>query len=219
MQKSLCDVSCAVVPARGEVTLLARAQLPSRFGAFEILAFQREGVALEHVALVRGDPTGAEPLTVRVHSECLTGDVLGSLRCDCRDQLEQAVAHLAALDRGVLLYLRQEGRGIGLANKVRAYALQDAGLDTFEANRHLGFDDDLRDYGDAADILRALGVGPVLLMTNNPQKIEELRKHGINVVGRLPLEAIPTSHNHRYLLAKKVKKGHLLALGALLERC
>src|SRR5207249_850555 len=139
-----------------------------------IVAFHRAGEELGHIALVRGEVEGAEEVAVRLHSECLTGDVLGSLRCDCRAQLELSLQRLASQERGVLLYLRQEGRGIGLANKVRAYALQDSGFDTFEANRHLGFDDDLRDYGDAAAMLRCLGVASVVVMTNNPKKLEGL---------------------------------------------
>jgi GTP cyclohydrolase II len=191
------------------IEVYARAKLPSRFGEFEIVAFCRGEKEIEHVALVRGDVLARSDVLVRLHSECLTGDVLGSLRCDCRDQLEMAVQDLGVAERGILLYLRQEGRGIGLANKIRAYALQDRGLDTFEANRHLGFDDDLREYGDAAEILRCLGVASIVLLTNNPKKIDGLRQHGVTVVGRRPLESIPTIHNHRYLLAKKTKKGHL----------
>jgi GTP cyclohydrolase II len=205
--------STAPSGATKSVEIYARAELPSRFGDFEIVAFHRGDEQLEHVALVRGEVQGQHGVTLRLHSECLTGDVLGSLRCDCRDQLEMAVGQIAASERGILVYLRQEGRGIGLANKVRAYALQDGGLDTFEANRHLGFDDDLREYGDAAAMLLALGVGSVVLLTNNPKKIDGLRQHGIEVVGRQPLESVPTAHNRRYLLTKKLKKGHLLREG------
>lgn len=193
--------------------IVARAKLPSRIGDFEIVAFAKHGVDVEHVALVRGGAlAGATDIPVRLHSECLTGDAFGSLRCDCRAQLEMALEHIASQPRGVLLYLRQEGRGIGLANKIRAYALQEAGLDTFEANRHLGFDDDLRDYEDAAGMLRCLGMASVVLLTNNPKKLDGLRRHGVVVSARRAIESTPTRHNERYLLAKKQKKGHLLRL-------
>jgi GTP cyclohydrolase II len=198
--------------------IVARAHLPTRSGAFEIVAFARDdGAELEHVALVRGEVSGASDVPVRLHSECLTGDALGSLRCDCRDQLEMALTELARAERGVLLYLRQEGRGIGLVNKIRAYALQEMGLDTFEANRHLGFDDDLRDYGEAAAMLRCLGAETVVVLTNNPKKLDGLARAGIRVAARAPLVSTPTAHNQRYLLAKKNKKGHLFDLEALLR--
>jgi GTP cyclohydrolase II len=206
-------VSHSAVP----LEVFARAKLPSRYGEFEIVAFHGGGSELKHIAVVRGDVKLQERVTARVHSECLTGDVLGSLRCDCRAQLEMALQRMGIEERAVLIYLRQEGRGIGLANKIRAYALQERGLDTFEANRHLGFDDDLRDYGDAAAMLRCLGVASVVLLTNNPKKIEGLRQSGIAVVGRLPLQTQPTVHNYRYLLTKKLKKGHLLDVGALFD--
>ena len=194
--------------------IVSRAKLPTRWGEFDIVAFSFQPGEPEHVALVHGLPAGTlagpEPMPLRVHSECLTGDAFGSLRCDCRDQLEMALAELARTPRGVLLYLRQEGRGIGLANKVRAYALQEQGLDTVEANLHLGFDDDLRDYGVAAAMLQALGIEHVSLMTNNPRKVWGLRQHGIDVTGRQPLKAIPTALNRRYLDTKAAKSGHLL---------
>jgi len=199
------------MPARA--ALLSRAKLPTRWGDFDIVAFRFEPEQAEHVALVRGldaGPVGPEPLLTRIHSECLTGDAFGSLRCDCRDQLERALEELAGMPRAVLLYLRQEGRGIGLANKVRAYALQEQGLDTVEANLHLGFDDDLRDYGVAAAMLGALGVSTVTLMTNNLRKVCGLKRHGITVAGRRPLTSVPTLHNHIYLQTKATKSGHLL---------
>ncbi len=197
-----------------QARVVARAHLPTRTGQFQIVAFETidAGGARrdDHVALVRGDLEAAGPVPVRVHSECLTGDAFGSLRCDCRDQLEMAMADLAASDRGVILYLRQEGRGIGLANKVRAYALQEQGLDTVEANQHLGFDDDLRDYGVAAAMLRALGVPSIALYTNNPRKVCGLKQHGVSVTERRSLKARPQIHNARYLATKAEKSGHLL---------
>jgi GTP cyclohydrolase II len=189
--------------------VFGRARLPSRFGEFEIVAFASSSGPIEHVAVVRGDVRDAEKLPVRVHSECLTGDVLGSLKCDCRDQLELALRQLADRAVGALIYMRQEGRGIGLPHKIKAYALQDAGLDTVEANRHLGFDEDLRDYADAAAILRCLGVRSVVLFTNNPRKIDGLREHGVEVVRREPLLAAANPHNASYLRTKRRKLGHL----------
>ena len=195
--------------------IVARASLPTRWGDFQIVAFENSADHLEHTALVRGDlksvaANDEAPLPVRIHSECLTGDAFGSLKCDCRDQLELSLEDLGQSPRGALLYLRQEGRGIGLVNKVRAYALQEAGMDTVEANLHLGFDDDLRDYAVAAAMLRALGVSAVTLLTNNPRKVFGLRQHGIVVAGRRALLATPTAHNRRYLQTKASKSGHLL---------
>jgi GTP cyclohydrolase II len=191
------------------VTIVSAVDLPTRFGHFRAIGFAADPAGKEHVALVHGDVRGLEAVPTRLHSECLTGDVLGSLRCDCRDQLTAALERLARHDSGILLYLRQEGRGIGLANKLRAYALQEHGFDTFEANRLLGFAEDARDYGGAADMLRALGVRSIRLMTNNPSKMEGLREHGIDVVGRIPLVATPNEHNVRYLDAKQ-RSGHWL---------
>jgi GTP cyclohydrolase II len=206
-----------VAGAHTELVEVARAELPTRAGPFSIAAFaRRAGDELQHIALVRGNVRGASDVPVRLHSECLTGDALGSLRCDCRDQLEMALAELARAERGVLLYLRQEGRGIGLVNKIRAYALQELGLDTFEANRHLGFDDDLRDYDEAAAMLRCLGASSVVVYTNNPKKLDGLARHGVRVSARAPLVSRPTVHNERYLRAKRIKKGHLLELDTLL---
>lgn len=177
-----------------------------------MLVFQEPGTGLEHVALVRGAVEAGAPALVRVHSECLTGEVLGSLRCDCRDQLEWALDRIAAEGRGVLVYLRQEGRGIGLGNKVRAYALQADGLDTFDANRRLGFADDLRHYDYAAAMLRHLGVASIELLTNNPRKVEELRQNGIDVKKRVAVPSPVTPHNQSYLAAKKRRSGHLIDL-------
>lgn len=192
------------------VEVFARANLPTRAGDFQILVFRNSADDKEHVALVRGTVLGQADVPARVHSECLTGDVLGSLRCDCRDQLELAMADLGTSACGVLVYMRQEGRGIGLGNKIRAYALQEAGMDTFEANRHLGFDDDLRTYDVAALIFKALGVGSVLLGTNNPRKVFGLRSNGIEVSGRTPVVALANPHNTDYLRTKAKKSGHIL---------
>ena len=191
------------------VEVYAQAELPTRSGDFHILVFRNSVDDHENVALVRGSVRGATHLPARLHSECLTGDVLGSLRCDCRDQLEMALGAIGRRERGVLLYLRQEGRGIGLGNKIRAYELQQNGLDTFEANEHLGFDADLRDYRIAALILRLLGVRSVDLVTNNPRKIFGLNAHGVQVTQRLPAVTEQNPHNEGYL-ATKAKNGHIL---------
>jgi 3,4-dihydroxy 2-butanone 4-phosphate synthase/GTP cyclohydrolase II len=163
------------------------------------------------MALVLGDVQDEGDVLVRLHSECLTGDVFGSERCDCGDQLRQALAAISEAGRGVLVYLHQEGRGIGLANKIRAYALQDQGRDTVEANFELGFREDLRDYGIGAQILRDLGVSRVRLLTNNPRKIGGLESYGIDVVARAPLEVPPHAGNIDYLRTKQTKLGHLLS--------
>ena len=194
-----------------DVFVLSRAKLPTKHGPFELVGFRLgNGEKLDDIALVRGDITGEEPVAVRVHSECLTGDVLGSLRCDCGDQLALAMERLAAGPSGVLLYMRQEGRGIGIASKVQAYALQDEGLDTVDANHHLGFDDDLRSYDVAAAMLHALGVHTVELHTNNPRKVSGLRAAGIDVVKRVPLEIEAREENAQYLATKRDRSGHLL---------
>ncbi len=182
--------------------------LPTRYGEFQIRVFT-EGDK-EHVALIRGDLTQGGPVLVRLHSECLTGDALFSLRCDCGFQLEAALSMIAAENRGVLLYLRQEGRGIGLTNKIRAYHLQDHGQDTVEANESLGFGADQRDYSFALSMLQALGITDVKLMTNNPRKVNALHDHGIKVVERVPMKFGANPHNQRYLQAKSEKLGHLL---------
>jgi GTP cyclohydrolase II len=192
--------------------IVSAVDFPTRFGHFRAIGFGSAD-GKEHVAVVRGDVAGKEGVPTRIHSECLTGDALGSLRCDCRDQLTIALEALGRLDRGLLLYLRQEGRGIGLANKLRAYALQENGYDTFEANRMLGFHDDLRSYEGAAAMLRSLGVRSIALMTNNPAKLEGLREHGIEIVDRIPLIAERNEHNARYLGAKE-RAGHWLERSA-----
>lgn len=191
------------------VTLVARAALPTRSGEFEMSVFLVEGVTSEVVALTRGIPGPALPL-VRLHSECITGDVLGSLRCDCGEQLDASLALIAQEEAGVLLYLPQEGRGIGLANKIRAYALQDRGLDTVDANLALGLPVDRREYASAAAILLHLGISKVRLLTNNPLKHHALVEHGVEVVERVPLMMPPNDVNHDYLRTKADRMGHLL---------
>ncbi len=175
-----------------------------------ITLFRDDHSNAEHVAIVIGDPESGAPVPVRMHSACLTGDVLGSLRCDCGEQLQTAIGRIAELGAGVLLYLDQEGRGIGLANKLRAYSIQDAGLDTLDADRHLGFSADERRYEVAASMLGSLGIDSVEIMTNNPEKIAALREYGINVAGRLPLVGSTNAHNEKYLRAKREKAGHLV---------
>ena len=194
------------------VEIFARANLPIRYGDFKIFVFRTNVDDKEHVALVRGDSLtapGVQP-TVRIHSECLTGDVLASLRCDCREQLEMAMSSLGKVEAGVLLYMRQEGRGIGLGNKIRAYTLQEQGMDTVEANRHLGFDDDIRDYRTSALMLLAFGLRSIHLATNNPRKMQGLQSHGIEVSGRVPIVVQQNPHNAAYLATKAKKSGHLL---------
>lgn len=194
-----------------EVKVFARAHLPSRHGEFEIVSFIDDvGRTLDDVAIVRGDVRGQADIPTRIHSECLTGDVFGSFRCDCRDQLELALQRIASQPTGIILYLRQEGRGIGIAQKVRAYHLQEQGLDTVEANLHMGFDDDLRDYSVAAAMLRALGVGSIVLHTNNLRKIAGLQQGGVAVQRREPLIAEAREQNKHYLATKRDKSGHLL---------
>ena len=190
------------------VRVEAVAHLPSRFGRFHIVAFWNNRDGKEHIAMVHGDVMGSEDIPTRLHSECLTGDVMGSLRCDCRDQLEVAMKKIGAMEGGLVLYMRQEGRGIGLINKVRAYALQDQGLDTVDANLVLGFRDDERDYEIAAHMLASLNVGSVRLMTNNPRKIEELARLGILVNGRIPHVIPATEWNRFYLETKATRSGH-----------
>lgn len=191
------------------VRLAAEARLPSRFGTFRVVGFESED-GKEHAAIVKGDVRGASHVPLRVHSECFTGDVMGSLKCDCRDQLEAALRFIESQECGVVLYLRQEGRGIGLTNKIRAYALQDAGMDTVEANHALGFADDLRRYDVAADMISELGIESIVLITNNPTKVDGLRGYGVNVVDRIPLKVEANAHNAFYLDTKKRRSGHLL---------
>ena len=194
---------------RGLVRLAAEALLPSRHGDFRVVAFEA-GDGKEYGGVIKGDVRGRAAVPVRIHSECFTGDVMGSIKCDCRDQLEASLDFIGQAEFGAVLYLRQEGRGIGLANKIRAYALQDAGLDTVEANLALGFEDDERRYDVAADMLIELGIASVRLLTNNPAKLRGLEQHGIEVVGRIPLRVGSNPHNVHYLATKKRKSGHLL---------
>ena len=207
-----------MTPAKGCVTLahgrLLRtntADLPTMFGTFRITAYRDPATGSDHVALLRGDVGGAGVL-VRVHSECLTGDTFASLRCDCGEQLHEAMRRVAEEDRGVVLYLRQEGRGIGLANKVQSYALQDSGLDTVDANEAMGFPPDLRRYDVAAAILADLGVTSTRLLTNNPAKVQQLEALGVEVTERVPLEVPANDANRRYLETKKDRMRHMLAL-------
>jgi GTP cyclohydrolase II len=195
----------------GAVALVAEAALPTRHGDFRIAAFDVHGAATEIIALLHGDPATANAPLVRLHSECLTGDVLGSMRCDCGEQLDASLGEIARAPDGILLYLRQEGRGIGLMNKIRAYALQDEGLDTVDANIALGLPVDGRDYSAAAAVLRSLGAVKIRLLTNNPAKRDALQQRGIEVVERVPLVIPPNPSNAGYLRTKAARMGHLLA--------
>ncbi len=196
--------------ARICVRVAAVANLPTRAGTFHLVGFWNNRDAKDHVAMVCGDVVGMEDVPVRLHSECLTGDVMGSLRCDCQDQLQEGLKAIQRAGQGVLLYLRQEGRGIGLLNKIRAYALQEQGLDTVEANLALGFRDDERDYAVAAHMLHSLEIKSVRLITNNPEKIRQLTQHGVKVAGRIPHIIPPNDHNRFYLETKARRSGHQL---------
>ena len=190
---------------------VSEAKIPTKYGGeFRMILYENEVDNFQHIALIKGNVAGDEPVLVRVHSECFTGDVLGSLRCDCGDQLHSAMKMIDENGAGVIVYMRQEGRGIGLANKLKAYCLQDRGKDTVEANIELGFDADLRDYGLGAQILVELGVKRIKLMTNNPKKLKGLEGYGLEVIERVPIEITPNEINFDYLNTKKEKMGHML---------
>ena len=192
------------------VSLIASANLPTPWGVFTMTGFKEERTGKEHVALTMGDIATGEPVLGRIHSECLTGDALFSLRCDCGFQLQAALQNIAKEGRGILLYVRQEGRGIGLLNKIHAYHLQDQGADTVEANEALGFAPDLRDYSVCVDMLHILKVNSLKLMTNNPRKLKAMESHGIKIAERIPLEEGKNPYNEFYLHTKAGKLGHML---------
>jgi 3,4-dihydroxy 2-butanone 4-phosphate synthase/GTP cyclohydrolase II len=195
------------------VRRVVEAEVPSLYGGdFKVIVYENEMEDFQHIALVKGEINPEKAVLVRVHSECLTGDIFGSLRCDCGNQLHKAMAMMGKEGSGVVLYVRQEGRGIGLVNKLKAYNLQDQGYDTVEANEKLGFKADLRDYGIGAQVLADLGVKKMRLITNNPKKIVGLEGYGLSVVEQVPIEIEPNEHNKRYLECKKLKMGHLLNL-------
>ncbi|HRG22775.1 MAG TPA: bifunctional 3,4-dihydroxy-2-butanone-4-phosphate synthase/GTP cyclohydrolase II [Chitinophagaceae bacterium] len=187
---------------------VVRVQMPTQYGEFQLVAFREKNSLNEHMALMKGSWTKEEPVLVRVHSSCFTGDILGSLRCDCGEQLHQAMQMVEKEGKGAILYMNQEGRGIGLLNKLKAYKLQEEGMDTVEANLHLGFSMDQRDYGIGAQILRHLGITKLRLMTNNPKKRVGLVGYGLEIVENIPIESCPNPHNEKYLQTKRDKMGH-----------
>jgi len=203
------EKSVQTLSQHGKVKHVAAAKLPTQWGTFTLHGFEDEESGKEHVALVMGDLGGNEPLLCRIHSECLTGDCLFSQRCDCGPQLQFAMESIAAQGRGIILYLRQEGRGIGLLNKIKAYQLQDSGADTVEANEQLGFEADSREYEICRPMLEHFNVQRVRLLTNNPAKVEAMERMGVEVVERLPIHVGVTSHNESYLSVKVDKLGHL----------
>jgi GTP cyclohydrolase II len=201
----------------GGVSLVASAELPSEYGDFRIFGFLEHETGKEHTAIVRGDVRGKRDVVCRIHSECHTGDVLGSLRCDCRDQLLYALEHIGKLDYGAVIYMKQEGRGIGLINKIKAYHLQDLGLDTVEANEALGFPAEGRSYETAAEIISLLEIQSVRLMSNNPLKFDGLRKGGVKITGRVPVVIQANKHNVHYLSTKAEKMGHVFDKSKITE--
>ena len=210
----MCSIQSVIEYRRQTEKLVRRAaetDLPTECGAFHLVVYETDIDDFHHMALVKGDVAGKEDVLVRVHSECFTGDVLHSLRCDCGAQLQRAMKMIDDEGYGVIVYMRQEGRGIGLVNKIRAYQLQDQGMDTVEANVHLGFDPDPREYGIGAQILSDLGVKTMRLITNNPVKRAGLEGYGLHIAGRVPIEVPPNAVNERYLRTKKEKMGHLLS--------
>lgn len=209
---SIADLISYRLRSESLVRRAASATIPTEFGEFETIVYESDIDPQHHVAFVKGDVTSDEGVLVRVHSECLTSDVFGSLRCDCGPQVKQAMKIIEEEGAGVILYMRQEGRGIGLVNKIKAYALQDDGFDTVEANEKLGFKPDLRDYGIGAQILSDLGVKNMKLLTNNPKKIAGLEGFGLQIVERVPIEIPPNGRNSKYLKVKKDKLGHLLSM-------
>jgi len=197
------------------VDFYSQATVPTEYGPYRVVVYRERDSDVEHCALVYGEVKGATDLLVRVHSECFTGEVLHSLKCDCREQLDQALRRIAAAGRGVVIYLRQEGRGIGLGNKIRAYALQEAGADTVDANLQLGFEADARRYEMVTQMLAELGVRSIALLTNNPEKVRALKADGVKVVRRVPMEIEPNAHNRGYLDTKRTRMGHLIERGTL----
>ena len=193
-----------------EITLVAQAELPTRYGIFTIMGFLSERDEKEYTVAIHGGVTGKEDCPVRIHSECHTGEIWGCLRCDCREQLEASIKYITEQQYGMVIYCKQEGRGIGLLNKLKAYHLQDNGMDTVEANLHLGFPVDMRDYTVSTDIIQFLDIKSVALLTNNPKKIEAFQQRGIPVTRRIPLVVNPNRYNERYLKTKKEKLHHLL---------
>jgi GTP cyclohydrolase II/3,4-dihydroxy 2-butanone 4-phosphate synthase/GTP cyclohydrolase II len=188
----------------------AESNIPTIHGVLKMVVYHNNLNDNEDIAVINGNVSGAENVPVRIHSECITSEVFGSLKCDCRDQLNYALDYIAGVSRGVVVYLRQEGRGIGLGNKIRAYALQEQGLDTVEANVHLGFDDDLRDYCIAVQILKDLEIESIELFTNNPKKIAGLEEGGIKIARRKPIQMTPTAYNAEYLITKARRSGHYI---------
>lgn len=203
--------SPALLPAP-KLTRYAESEVPTQFGTFRLVVYRETGLDKEHCALVKGNVAGAQDVIVRVHSECFTGETLYSLKCDCRQQLDMALSAIEAAGRGAVVYLRQEGRGIGLGNKIRAYALQEQGHDTVDANRMLGFEDDQRSYEIASEILADLGIASIAILTNNPYKVEALEADGVKISRRIPVPITANAYNREYLETKRARMGHMLQI-------